>query len=211
MSKLFACLLASLFACKAPPPAHLTPDAAASEPVRASPSSSAPAETPPSPESGERGETPVAEVSDPQPAHGIFPGPAEDVAALRKSPLVVVARLEATFSECSGLGGLHAVFRYDGPTAAAALRAHAGGHGIWSMPGVGRDMGAGRRAVTDERWFVLGLQPSHPVGADHDGNPDSSVRGWCLDEMPPTDAAVLAMVPMPDRQAAEAAAESARH
>jgi hypothetical protein len=136
--------------------------------------------------------------------------PASDRAAVAASPLVAVGELEMVFDECSNMGGLHAIYRLEDDATAQGKgrprRAHGGGHAVSALPGIseGNYLGlAGGRAARGERWFVLGLSPTARRDEDHDGNPDSSISGWCLDRMPRADAEVLASIPVESRAAAE--------
>ena len=99
------------------------------------------------------------------------------------------------YEECSGLGGEHYVFAVDDPTASAPALVHAGGHGVH----LGLLPPWGARPV---RWFVAELSNLPRTSEDHDGNPDSSVQGWCLDAIGPTQGEALRVVAAEDRDAA---------
>ncbi|MBI4950417.1 MAG: hypothetical protein HY908_00140, partial [Myxococcales bacterium] len=147
-------------------------------------------------------------VADPDPDEGFFRGPSADPAALAGSPVVAIGELESVLSECSGLGGLHAIYRVSSQSSGHPVRlAHGGGHGVRRLPGTTEANHlalAGRRAVAPGRWFVLGLVSTARVDEDHDQNPDSGLAGWCLHRMPRTGAVVEVAVPVADRATAEA-------
>jgi hypothetical protein len=128
------------------------------------------------------------------------------LAAVRASPVVATGRLSMLFSECSGAGGIHTIFEVSPPAGGPGVRsAHGGGHGMYDLPGLTPQnsmMLAGGRAIQGDRWFVLGLRATVRPGEDRDANPDSGIKGWCLDGMPRTDSMVLASIPVPSRAAA---------
>ncbi|MCC6527315.1 MAG: hypothetical protein IT373_31995 [Polyangiaceae bacterium] len=182
----------------APAPVHDAPPSHA--PSRTVPSAAAP----PPPTAVATDEPPT--VAAPDPDHGFFRGPSAEPAALAESPVVAIGELESLLSECSGLGGLHAIYRVSSQSSGHPVRlAHGGGHGVRRLAGTTEDLAfAGRRQIAPGRWFVLGLVPTARVDEDHDRNPDSGLAGWCLHEMPRTQAIVLSAVPVASRAAAEA-------
>lgn len=152
-------------------------------------------------------------------------GPASAAAAIDVAPaaaalgpvtapdgrIFAAVSLIATFEECSGMGGEHDIFAVDGPAggrAGAPALVHAGGHGIHlelgGDPRTARLAGdlAGPRPAARPRWFVAELSNVPRPSEDHDGNPDSSVGGWCLDRMPATGGEALRLIPASDRDAA---------
>ena len=125
--------------------------------------------------------------------------------------ILAVVSLIATFEECSGMGGEHDILAVDGAAGAAAAApalVHAGGHGVHLQlggdPPIARLAGdlAGPPAPAPPRWFVAELSNVPRPSEDHDGNPDSSVGGWCLDRMPATGGEALRLIPASDRDAA---------
>jgi hypothetical protein len=57
------------------------------------------------------------------------------------------------------------------------------------------------RAATTEQWYVAEVTIAPRLSEDRDGNPDSSVAGWCLDRVPRTQASVNRLIPVADRAA----------
>jgi hypothetical protein len=106
---------------------------------------------------------------------------------------IAVVELGQVFEECSGAGGTHAAMHL-----ANGEVAHVGGHAM-HLPFAG-PFGRGNPAGGI---FVAELLPISRPDEDHDGNPDSSVSGWCLDGMPQFDAEIIRLWPAPDRAAAE--------
>jgi hypothetical protein len=121
------------------------------------------------------------------------------VSVAEAAPTFAVVSTEQVFHECSGAGGEHYVFAIDGDTRVV----HAGGHSQYLGLLPDRIGLAGTPIVASApRWFVAELAMSPPVSADADGNPDSSVSGWCLDRLPRFSGEVLRLVPAADRDAA---------
>jgi hypothetical protein len=106
-----------------------------------------------------------------------------------------LVNLRQRFDECSGAGGEHYVFDVEVAAGSPAIKAHAGGHSIhigllpqWAK-------------VTGDHWFVAEIVIAKRLSEDADGNPDSSVSGWCLDRIPATQASVQRVIAVADRDA----------
>jgi len=104
-----------------------------------------------------------------------------------------LVNLRQRFDECSGAGGEHYVFDVEVAAGTPALRGHAGGHAIHL------GLLAHRATATSDRWYVAELAIAARVSEDRDGNPDSSVAGWCLDRLPATQASVQRLITVKDR------------
>jgi hypothetical protein len=109
---------------------------------------------------------------------------------------VVVVR--ERFDECSNAGGEHYIFDVDLPASSSPMKAHAGGHSIYM--GLLPDGGL-HRTASKEQWYVAEITIAPRLSEDRDGNPDSSVSGWCLDRVPRTQASVSRLIPVADRDA----------
>lgn len=101
---------------------------------------------------------------------------------------VVVVR--ERFEECSNAGGEHDVFDVDLPASSPPMKAHAGGHSV-------------RLGLKAGQWYVAEVTIGPRLSEDRDGNPDSSVAGWCLDRVPRTQASVSRLIPVADRDAGQ--------
>jgi hypothetical protein len=94
--------------------------------------------------------------------------------------------------ECSGAGGHHDILEIDEPGDEHRL-AHAGGH--YMHLGLGPSQQFGFAHPVGPEFFVAELVMVPRAGEDHDANPDSSVGGWCLADLPRTDAKVSRLLP----------------
>jgi hypothetical protein len=104
-----------------------------------------------------------------------------------------LVNLRERFDECSGAGGEHYIFDVEVAAGSPAIKAHAGGHSVhlgllpqWPK-------------AAASRWFVAELVIAKRPSEDRDDNPDSSVAGWCLDRLPPTQASVHRVIAVADR------------
>ena len=104
-----------------------------------------------------------------------------------------LVNLRQRFDECSGAGGEHYIFDVEVAAGKPALRGHAGGHAIHLglLPH--------RATATGDRWYVAEIAIAKRLSEDRDGNPDSSVRGWCLDRLPATQASIQRLIQVADR------------
>lgn len=129
----------------------------------------------------------------PAPAPVIAPGPR----VTADGRVFAVVSSVMLVEECSGLGGEHYVFAADDPATAPPALFHAGGHGIrlGLLPAWGPQ---------PTRWFVAELSNLPRASEDADGNPDSSVSGWCLDRLPRTVGSALRLLPANSRDDAYA-------
>lgn len=114
---------------------------------------------------------------------GVERAPREEVLdALRRSPGRVLVRASLTVEECSGAGGTHRIFVVDDawgvdrPFAAA----HLGGHAVRL-----------EREPAPGQLYVAGVSTHAPVSFGRGS-------GICLDELPPFDASVQALLPVRD-------------
>ncbi len=89
-----------------------------------------------------------------------------------------------TIEECSGAGGRHVVFEVHERLGTRGVSyAHFGGHAYYPIsPGIGLE-----RAFPLGALYVGEVVPFVRADEDHDGNPDSSAAGWCLDGLMKTD------------------------
>lgn len=133
-----------------------------------------------------------------------LPEPREGRGEGRASSFVVLSTV-ARFDECSGAGGEHYVFRVDDPSGGARdpVLVHAGGHAVYLdlLP-------QGGWPAT--RWLAAEVAMVQRVSEDGDDNPDSSVSGWCLDDLPRTQGEVLRWVDAADRADARRIVEQLR-
>jgi hypothetical protein len=93
---------------------------------------------------------------------------------------MAVMKFVDSIEECSNAGGEHVWFASE-PGAPRRLLAHAGGHAMHlGFGGIASHVLPQVKAY----WVVAELMLDSRPDEDHDGNPDSSVSGWCLDRMP---------------------------
>ena len=104
-----------------------------------------------------------------------------------------LVNLRQRFDECSGAGGEHYIFDVEVAAGKPAVKGHAGGHAV-HLGLLGH-----RATAVGDRWYVAEVAIAARLSEDRDGNPDSSVAGWCLDRLPKTQASVLRLVAVADR------------
>lgn len=81
--------------------------------------------------------------------------------------LYALVSVQAHFSECSNAGGEHYLLAVTQPGARDPRTVHFGGHESYT-------------ALFAGDLFVAEIDARPRADEDHDGNPDSSVSGWCL-------------------------------
>jgi hypothetical protein len=133
----------------------------------------------------------VAPPGAPPPAAGVVDGP--------DGRRYAVVSTDLRIDECSGAGGEHYVFDVDVAPSSQPIRAHAGGHAVYLGLLPHRLRGRADPRSGAARWFVAELAIAARLSEDRDGNPDSSVAGWCLDVLPPTQGSVFRVIPVADR------------
>ncbi|HUQ07582.1 MAG TPA: hypothetical protein VM261_34045 [Kofleriaceae bacterium] len=126
------------------------------------------------------------------------PAPAGPVTAPDGRTFALV-NLRQRFDECSGAGGEHYVFDVEVAAGSPTMKAHTGGHAIYL--GLLGHRALAPAAASADRWYVAELVIAKRLSEDRDGNPDSSVSGWCLDGIPPTQASVQRLITVADHDA----------
>ncbi len=131
----------------------------------------------------------------------VEPAAAAAAPATARSPRsLTVVELTRTWSECSNAGGEHAAFAIGGQRMHVLRMAHAGGHGEYHDFSDRSFSPPGPRDASG--WYVAELIMHARPDEDHDGNPDSSLAGWCLDGMPRFVAEVVRLWPAADEDEA---------
>ena len=118
-----------------------------------------------------------------------------DERAVQHAAIVAIAQVESVADECSGAGGTHIFLRVNDVArgdAATVHTVHAGDHGVWAT----------KTHVGD--WFVAGIERRGWRSNYCMGNPDCSLRGWCLDALPETEGVAVGLIQVADLAAGKA-------
>lgn len=105
------------------------------------------------------------------------------IAAMRQGNTRVLVKITKVIEECSSVGGSHAFFEVAYSKELAFRTAHFGGHGSHLVHAKGSLFG-------DERQLYVASVETHPPSSFGNG------RGWCLENAPPYDADILAILPV---------------
>jgi hypothetical protein len=105
------------------------------------------------------------------------------VAALRQGSTRALVRITKVLEECSSVGGSHAFFEVAFSKEMPFRTAHFGGHGSHLVHAKGSLFG-------DEKQLYVASVETHTPSSFGNG------RGWCLENAPPYDADVLAILPV---------------